>query len=71
VTDTANGLTWDVKRITVSPDRKRLTIGVEGKGPGSKATGKPPAMGNVTVTLSGTGTLPTLAPVPVVYAVDR
>jgi hypothetical protein len=71
VADTANNLSWDVKRITVSPDRKQLTIAVEGKGRPSGATGPGPQSGTLTVTLTGSGTLPRVDPVPVTYIVDR
>jgi hypothetical protein len=67
VRDTANNLSWDVKKTTVSPDRKQLTIGVEGKG----SSGKSPEAGMLTVTLAGSGDLPKVDPVPVTYVVDR
>jgi hypothetical protein len=71
VADTTNNLTWDVKRITVSPDRRQLTIAVEGKGRPSGATGPGPQTGTLTVTLSGAGNLPRVDPVPVAYITDR
>jgi hypothetical protein len=70
VTDTAYSITWDVKSTSVSPDRRTLTVVMEGKGlPKSVTT--PPESGNLTVTLGGAATLPTLQPVPVVYVTPR
>jgi hypothetical protein len=70
VTDAAHQITWDVKSTSVSQDRRTLTVVVEGKGlPKSVTT--PPANGNLAVTLAGPGTLPTLPPVPVMYATPR
>jgi hypothetical protein len=70
VTDPAHSITWDVKSTSVSQDRRTLTVVVEGKGLPKSAT-TPPENGNLTVTLAGPGTLPTLQPVPVVYTVPR
>jgi hypothetical protein len=70
VTDTAYSITWDVKSTSVSPDRRTLTVVMEGKGlPKSVTT--PPESGNLTVTLGGAAGVPTLQPVPVVYATPR
>jgi hypothetical protein len=70
VTDTTHSITWDVKSTSVSPDRRTLTVVVEGKGLPKTVT-TPPERGNLTVTLGGAGTVPTLQPLPVVYVTPR
>jgi hypothetical protein len=70
VTDAAHSISWEVKSVSVSPDRRTLNVTVEGKGL-PKTAGKPPESGSLTVTLAGTGTLPTVQPVPVVYVTPQ
>ncbi|HKB04518.1 MAG TPA: hypothetical protein VKD90_20005 [Gemmataceae bacterium] len=69
VEDMANSITWDVKTVSTSPDRKTLNVTIEGKGL-AKTTGKGPEGGNLAITLAGSGS-PRVDPVRVVYIVPQ
>ena len=70
VRDTANAITWDVKTVSTSPDRRTLNVTLEGRGL-TKTGAKPPEGGNLTITLGGSGTLPRVDPLPVVYVTPQ
>jgi hypothetical protein len=70
VRDTANAITWDVKSVSTSPDRRTLTVTLEGRGL-TKTGARPPEGGNLSITLGGSGTLPRVDPLPVVYVTPQ
>jgi hypothetical protein len=69
VVDTANSLSWDVKKVKGTSTK--LKIKLKGKGWPSRPNTVPPDAGSLTITLTDpTVTPPTVDPMPVDYVDD-